>query len=136
MLSVPLRNACSRFTEELCAHTLIYTVGSFLALWLIASFSLLPVGIGIYVGFDKHIGAILMITGSVCLFITLVYAMSLKFFEYYRQEQAKEARRGRQFAGPVPAVVPTPATVAIPVSTPAVATAPTTAPTTAPPPET
>ena len=132
MLSVPLRNACSRFTEELCAHTLIYTVGSFLALWLIASFSLLPVGIGIYVGFDKHIGAILMITGSVCLFITLVYAMSLKFFEYYRQEQAKEARRGRQATGPAVA----PATVAIPVSTPAVATAPTTAPTTAPPPET
>jgi hypothetical protein len=130
MLSVPLRNACSRFTEELCAHTLIYTIGSFLALWLIASFSLLPVGIGIYVGFDKHIGAILMITGSVCLFITIVYAMSLKFFEYYRQEQAKEVRRGRQ--APVPAVVPTPAPVAVSVSTPAVATAPTTAP----PPET
>jgi hypothetical protein len=130
MLSVPLRNACSRFTEELCVHTLIYTVGSFLALWLIASFSLLPVGIGIYVGFDKRIGAILMITGSVCLFITIVYAMSLKFFEYYRQEQAKEARRGRQFAGPGPAVVPTPAPapVVVSVSTPAVATAPATAP--------
>ena len=128
MLSVPLRNAFSRFMEELCTHFLIYSVGSFLAIWLIASLSLLPVGIGIYVGFDKHIGTILMITGSVCLFITIVYAMSLKFFEYYRQEQALEARRGRQATGPVATPAAAQAPVLIPVSTPAVVTAPTTAP--------
>jgi hypothetical protein len=108
--------------EELCAHFLIYSVGSFLAIWLIASLSLLPVGIGLYVGFDKHIGAILMITGSVCLFITIVYAMALKFFEYYRQEQALEARRNRQVAPPVATTAPAP--VVVLVSGPAPATAP------------
>ncbi len=122
MASIAFRNACSRFTEELCAHFLIYSFGSFLAIWLIASLSLLPVGIGIYVGFDKHIGTILMITGGVCLLITIVYAMALKFFEYYREEQALEARRGRQATAPVvaPVVAPVaaPAPVAVSVSAP------------------
>ena len=112
MIIVPLRNACLRFTREICTHAIICSVGSILALWLIASTSLLPIGIAIYATLDKRIGTILMITGGVCLFVTIAYGVSLKFFEYYREEQVKEARRLRQ-------VVPTVAPVAVQV--PAVA---------------
>ena len=114
-MSGPFRNACRRITEEVCVHVMIYTVGSFVLLWLLASLSLIPIGIGLYVAYDKQIGTILMSTGGVCLFITIVYAFCIKFTEYYYEEVARAARR-RQMNSPN-----SPATV-IPMNSPTTVT--------------
>ena len=100
MVNAALRNACREFTEEICVHTLIYSVGTFAAAWLIASVSLLPIGIGLFVAYDRHIGTILMSTGGVCLFITIVYALCVRFFEHYDREVAAEKARNRNTARP------------------------------------
>lgn len=87
-MNTPLRNACRRFTEEVCGQAIICG-----CLWLIASVTMLPVGIGLYAGYDKHIGTILMSVGGVCLFTIVVYAMAVKFHQYYREEVAQEKIR-------------------------------------------
>ena len=112
MINTPLRNACRRFTEDVCGHAIVCACGSFFALWLLASVTLLPVGIGLYVGYDKHIGTILMSVGGVCLCLTIVYALCLKFFEYYHEEVRKEAQQNRVQRAPQPA--PEPVQVTIP----------------------
>lgn len=114
MINTPLRNACRRFTEDVCGHAIVCACGSFFALWLLASVTLLPVGIGLYVGYDKHIGTILMSVGGVCLCLTIVYALCVKFFEYYQEEVRKEAQRSS-----IPRV-PQPAPEAVQVTIPPV----------------
>ena len=86
MESSPVRRACTRLVEEICGYVLIYGFGSLLLFWLIGAFTLLPIGIGIYFGYDKHIGMILMITGSIVSFITCVWGLIARFVEFYRTE--------------------------------------------------
>ena len=103
----PARRACTLLAKEICCYVL-YGCGYFLLLWLAGAFTFLPIGIGIYFGYDKRIGMILMITGGIVSSTTCVVGLLARFLGYYWQEQAIQLHQT-----PIPTQSVAPVTISI-----------------------